>query len=128
MNSMRPGHGQVTISHDPATDNLPTSGRGAGRDPAGAPLHGLRRLRRGDAEALGDHLVHDLVGAGADALQTGVAERAADTGVSRHVARAAVHLEARVDEAVLTPGPQYFFAIEISATGYSPCCSRHTVA
>ena len=34
----------------------------------------------GDPEALGDHLVHDLVGAGADALQTGVAERAAHRG------------------------------------------------
>ena len=43
------------------------------------PRHGRDPgvVRADDPEALGDHLVHDLVGAGADALQAGIAERAA---------------------------------------------------
>jgi len=60
-----------------------------------------------------------FVGAGANAPETGVAVGAAH-GELGHVAGAAVHLEARVDQAVGDLAA-YFFAIEISATGYSPC-------
>src|SRR5947207_14111172 len=56
-----------------------------------------------DAEPLRYHIVHDLVGAGADALEAGVAPGAAHRRLL-HVPVAAVDLEARVDEAVLHLG------------------------